>query len=166
MPPVQRRTGSGGRGLARARLWRGRGPGATVTFPLYERLYYSVLVVSSPHPRSRLGSRALSFTRYHGRRLRAYQAPAPPEAGTREATTAAAGAALDRGHDRGKGYLAVRSAGKGSTSLWGQPGSGSLTIHPKGETCQAASEGGPQARWGTPGLTGAEICPRLPILLS
>ena len=67
---------------------------------------------------------------------------------------------------RGKGCLAVRSAGKGSLPVWGQPGSGSLTIHPNGETGQAASEGGPQALWGIPGLAGAEACPHFSILLS
>ena len=74
----------------------------------------------------------------------------------------AAGKALGRG----KGYLAARSAGKGSMPLWGQPGSGSLTIHPNGETSQAACKDGPQARWYMPGLAGAEACPHFSILLS
>ncbi len=79
----------------------------------------------------------------------------------------AAGKALDRGTRLGgKGYLAVRSAGKVTMPPKGQPGTGSLTIHPNGETCQAASEGGPQARWGVPGLAGAEVCPHFSILLS
>ena len=70
------------------------------------------------------------------------------------------------GRGRGKGYLAVRSAGKGSMPLWGQPRSGSLTIHPNGETSQAASEDSPHTQRGMPGLAGAEACPQFSILLS
>ena len=50
--------------------------------------------------------------------------------------------------------------------VWGQPGSGSLTIHTNGETSQAASEDGPQAQWGVPSLASAENRPHLSILLS
>ena len=49
--------------------------------------------------------------------------------------------------------------------LWGQPGAGSIAIQPNGETCQAASEDGPQARWGTPGLASAELCAHFSILV-
>lgn len=50
--------------------------------------------------------------------------------------------------------------------LWGEPGPGSITIHPNGETSQAAREDGPQTQWGSPGLAGAEACPHFSILLS
>ena len=81
-------------------------------------------------------------------------------------TPAAIARAANAALDRGKGYLTVRSAGKGRIPLWGQPGTGSLTIHPNGETSQAASEDGPQARRCIPGLAGAEACPHFSILLS